>query len=115
MTRFVLDEDQLRATAGDGRVFVTYNRNDFILLTRRFFDEQAGHCGTLIVPGSLTRRRAEGLAHALRDWEAAFGAGSTAYLCTFPRGMGPATLREAVEAWLGWDQRAGRSRTTWSR
>jgi predicted nuclease of predicted toxin-antitoxin system len=81
------DEEQLRAAAGDGRVFVTYNRNDYILLTRRFFDEQAVHCGVLIVPGSLPRSRPERLAHALRDWETGFGAGSTTCLCTFTRGL----------------------------
>lgn len=95
------DEEQLRAAAEDGRVFVTYNRNDYIVLTRRFFDDRAPHSGVLIVSGSLSRRHPERLAHALKDWEAGFGAGGTAYLCTFLRGPGPATLREAVEAWLG--------------
>jgi len=97
------DEEQLGAAAEDGRVFVTYNRDDYILLTRRFFDERARHSGVLIVPGSIPRRLPEGLAHALRDWEAGFAArrgGETSYLCTFLRGLGPATLREAVEAWV---------------
>lgn len=98
------DEEQLRAAAGDCRVLVTYNRNDYILLTRRFFDDRARHAGVLIVPRSIPRRLPERLAHALRDWEAGFAArtgGEMSYLCTFLRGPGPATLREVVEAWVG--------------
>jgi hypothetical protein len=85
-------------------VFVTCNRDDHILLTRRFFDERARHAGVLIVPRSIPRRLPERLAHALWDWEAGFTArrgGETSYLCTFLRGPGLATLREAVEAWVG--------------
>jgi hypothetical protein len=94
------DDEQLRAAAEDGGVFVTYNRDDYILLTRRFFDERAGHAGVLIVPRSIPRRLPERLAHALRDWESGFGAGIPAYVCTFLRGPGPATIREAIEAWI---------------
>lgn len=80
------DEDQLHAAAADGRVFVTYNRNDFILLTRRFFEEQATHSGVLIVPGSIPRREPSRLAHALQRWMQAWtdeGQSSVEYLCTF--------------------------------
>jgi hypothetical protein len=94
------DEEQLRAAADDGRVFVTYNRDDYILLTRRFFDERARHAGVLIVPGSIPRRLPERLAHALRDWEADFAArrgGETSYLCTFLRERGTAADRPPVD------------------
>ncbi|MHB1194677.1 MAG: DUF5615 family PIN-like protein [Longimicrobiales bacterium] len=81
------DEEQLRAAAGDCRVLVTYNRNDYMLLTRRCFEERAPLTGVLIVPGSLPRRLPERLAHALKDWEVEFGAGTTTYLCTFSCGL----------------------------
>ena len=80
------DEDQLKAAAADGRIFVTCNRNDFIVLTRRFFEEHAPHCGVLIVPGSIPRRHPARLAHAIQRWaerQRAGGHSSTAYLCTF--------------------------------
>ena len=80
------DEEQLRAAAADGRVYVTYNRDDFIALTRRFFEEGAPHAGVLIVPGSIPRHLPERLAHALRRWESGRppeAAGAQAYLCTF--------------------------------
>lgn len=81
------DEEQLRAAAEDGRVLVTYSRNDYIVLTRRFFEERAPHAGVLIVPGSVPRRHPERLAHALKDWGTEFGTGTTAYLCTFSCGL----------------------------
>ena len=80
------DREQLEAAAADGRVFVTYNRNDFILLTRRFFEERAPHAGVLIVPGSIPRRFPSRLAHALTRWAETHdreGAHPVAYLCTF--------------------------------
>lgn len=83
------DRDQLEAAAADGRLFVTYNRNDFILLTRGFFEAKAPHAGVLIVPRSIPRRLPARLAHALARWvehRRREGTGAVAYLCTFLEG-----------------------------
>ncbi len=81
------DERQLETAAADGRIFVTYNRNDFILLTRRFFELRAPHAGVLIVPSSIPRRLPARLAHALRRWEDMTGEPRSPrpapYLCVF--------------------------------
>jgi hypothetical protein len=47
------DEKQLMAAVQDGRVMVTRNRNDFILLTVRFFEDLKPHHGLVIIPHSI--------------------------------------------------------------
>jgi hypothetical protein len=63
----VSDAEQLAFAAREGRVLVTRNGDDFIMLTHRFRDEGLPHPGVAIVPRSLRgrefRRVAEGLAH----------------------------------------------------
>jgi predicted nuclease of predicted toxin-antitoxin system len=63
------DEDQLRFSASQQRVFVTRNRDDFLRLTLIFFQAQEPHAGLLIVPHSLPNRLPERIAHALRRWQ----------------------------------------------
>lgn len=79
------DEDQLRAAARDGRVLVTYNRDDYITLTRRFFHDREPHAGVLIVPGTLPRRDPGRLARALVAWAREHGE-AVQYVCTFLQG-----------------------------
>jgi len=62
------DEEQLRFSIGEGRVFVTRNRNDFLSLTRSFFQTGELHHGLLVVPYSLPNHRPERIAHALKRW-----------------------------------------------
>jgi predicted nuclease of predicted toxin-antitoxin system len=62
------DREQLELAASDGRICVTRNRDDFILLTVETFQTGAPHAGVLIVPRSLPNHRPERLAHALRRW-----------------------------------------------
>lgn len=68
------DESQLRYAAGDGRVFVTRNRDDFIKLTVSFFHASDAHPGVLIIPHSLPNNQPALLAHALHRWHERFDA-----------------------------------------
>ncbi|HVT61790.1 MAG TPA: DUF5615 family PIN-like protein [Thermoanaerobaculia bacterium] len=66
--RGFLDEEQLRVAIGAGRILVTRNRDDFVRLTRSFFQVGEFHHGLLIVPYSLPNDRPERIARALERW-----------------------------------------------
>lgn len=63
------DEAQLRWAAGEKRVLVTYNRNDFLELTRASFGAGKPHAGVLVVVPTLPREGAA-VAHALQRFSA---------------------------------------------
>lgn len=81
--RFYLDEDVPHTTAEvgaalgldivsgtaarDGRIMVTYNRNDFLLATRDAFGSGGPHAGLLILTHRLPRDPTRH-AHALARW-----------------------------------------------
>ena len=81
------DAQQLSQAAEDQRVFVTYNRDDFIQLTKWAFQGGDAHTGVVIVPRSIPRKQPARLAHALARWSKALerrgDAPLTAYLCVF--------------------------------
>ena len=63
----ISDEDQLIKAVSEGRVMVTRNRNDFIALTVRFFEDMKPHRGLLIVPHSIPGHDFKLLADRLYD------------------------------------------------
>jgi hypothetical protein len=65
------DFEQLRRAAEDRRIFVTFNRDDYIHWTREFFRGGLPHHGVLILSRALPRDAPDRLAHALAVWAAA--------------------------------------------
>jgi len=62
------DDERLHLAAGEVRIFVTRNRNDFLLLTVEFYRTGEPHPGVLVTPRSLPNDRPERIAHALKRW-----------------------------------------------
>jgi hypothetical protein len=50
------------------RIFVTRDRDDFLVLTTEFYRADEPRPGVLIVPGSLPNNHSERIAHALKRW-----------------------------------------------
>jgi predicted nuclease of predicted toxin-antitoxin system len=64
------DEEQMAAAAAEHRILVTYNRNDFLAITRDAFAAGQPHAGVLILTYRLPRDAAR-IAHAIARWAAA--------------------------------------------
>jgi hypothetical protein len=62
------DDAQLRFAAVEKRIVVTRNRDDFIRLTRDFFQAGEPHFGVLVVPHTLPDKDPGRIARALRRW-----------------------------------------------
>lgn len=63
------DDEQLRFSTSEQRIFITRNRDDFLQLNLSFFQTGEPHCGVLIVPRSLPNHRPERIAHSLKRWQ----------------------------------------------
>lgn len=70
------DDVQLRFAASERRVMVTRNRDDFIRLTREFFQAGEPHFGVLIAPHTLPNKHPGRIARALKRWHDAQAPGS---------------------------------------
>jgi predicted nuclease of predicted toxin-antitoxin system len=62
------DDEQLRFAAREERVFITRNRNDFLLLSVDFYRAGEQYAGVLIAGRNLPNDRPERVAHALKQW-----------------------------------------------
>jgi len=79
--RGILDEEQLARAAAEGRCLVTFNRNDFLRVTRQAYDLLRPHCGILLVPPRLRYDQYGAVAEAL-----------VAHATKFPDGLPPYTI-----------------------
>lgn len=77
------DLQQLEYAGTHNRCLVTRNRNDFITLTLRFFNENRKHCGVLIIPHTLPEDNFNLIAKALAKHAATYPTGVTPYSIDF--------------------------------
>jgi predicted nuclease of predicted toxin-antitoxin system len=71
--RAIDDDEHLARAAAEGRCLVTYNRNDYIAVTRRAYDKGQPHAGLLIIPPQVRYNRPGLIAKALAAHAARFG------------------------------------------
>jgi len=81
--RGVSDEEQLKEAARQGRVLVTRNRDDFILLSVRFFEDMKPHHGLIIVPHSIPGSDFNVLSGLLSEYEQEHPQGLEPYIIEF--------------------------------
>jgi len=77
------DEAQLTYAAQSGAALVTRNRDNFIALTARFFDEGRDHPGVIIVPYSVPGDEPAILAKTLAKLSLSFPQGLPQYTIVF--------------------------------
>ena len=79
------DEEQLDFAARDSRCLVTFNRNDFIMLTRLYLDSNRTHCGVIIVPHTFKGNEFRRIAEALSSFASLNPEGLPPYTVAFLR------------------------------
>jgi hypothetical protein len=79
------DEEQLDFAAREGRCLVTFNRNDFIVLTRLYLDSNRPHSGVIIVPHTFRGNEFRRIAGALCGFASLNPEGLSAYAVAFLR------------------------------
>ncbi len=77
------DREQLGVSAKEGRCLVTRNRNDFIILTREFFEKGLPHAGVLIVPWTVPPDDFRLIARRIALYAKRIGDSTTEYLFDF--------------------------------
>lgn len=75
----VEDDVHLAFAAKEGRCLVTRNRDHFIALTVKFFEEQRPHAGVLVVPYTLPGDRFRLIARAIAQYDSEHPEGISAY------------------------------------
>lgn len=63
------DETHLLAAARAGRCLVTRNRDHFVALSVRFFQEELPHAGVLVVPYTMPADRFSAVAAAISQYD----------------------------------------------
>jgi len=77
------DQRQLDFGAAKKRCLVTRNRDDFINLTVRFFNDQRPHCGVLIVPHTLPGDQFSRIASVIKTFSSHHQRGLAPYSISF--------------------------------
>ena len=77
------DQRQLDFAAAEKRCLVTRNRDDFIRLTVRFFNDQRPHCGVLIVPYTFPGDQFSRIASLIKKFSSRHEKGLAPYSIAF--------------------------------
>lgn len=85
----LLDPEQLRLAADEGRCFVTCNRDDFVRLTVQFAEQSFAHAGVIVVPWTFPPGNVVAVARALAAYDREHPAGLHPYTIDFLRRLSP--------------------------
>ena len=77
------DREQLQYAASEKRCLVTRNRNDYLILTREFFDRSEPHQGVLVVSSRLAPDDFGRIASAVKEYLDLYRDGPATFLFDF--------------------------------